>query len=90
MIRIKIEQQIEIKTEITKEFLVSEEVAKDNEGHAIYETRYSSQQTATNKKYEVKTVPSTKTETITLLEQQIQDDTAFDLTAVVKAINKIA
>lgn len=51
--------------------------------------RYSDEAPLFAEEYSVQPVRKTKTETVNLLEQQIEKDGEFDLAEVIKAVNRL-
>lgn len=92
MIKIKIQQVTTQEYDVVENFLMAEEVVKTPQGDVAYEENdsYSRnlKKAVTNKKYEVKSLVKTREVTVTLLEQEIVSDGAFDLGRVILAINR--
>lgn len=82
MIQIRITKTTMRSVEVEKNFLISEEIA-------ALENNWQSPNTKKN--YETRTVKEDRSETITLLEQQViaEHEETFDLNAVIIAINQI-
>ena len=82
MITITIKKTVTREVEVNRNFIVSESVD-------ALESHYSSPKT--KKEYETRLVKEERTETKTLLEQEISDEheATFDLNEVICAINQI-
>jgi hypothetical protein len=77
---------------VTKEYtavenFVTEETPTDKRGK---ESQYGDEKSLFIRKYAVRDVLKSETKTIQLFEQRIEDDAAFDLAAVIVAVNKLA
>ena len=81
MIKIVIEKLEVVTKTVSKSFLVKETPVPNTRGYG--------DRTDTEKVYETREVPDSETKTTKLLEQEIADDSEFNLAAVVKAINNL-
>lgn len=85
MITIKITKTTVTPYEETTNFIVSK-TPTTIKGKA---SQYADEQVQFDEKYAPSVAKKVKTETISILEQNIEDDSTFDLSAVIVAINKL-
>lgn len=92
MIRIKIEHITTRAVTEKKNYIETEEVAKDGQGNPIYSgSEYEARKEVKfNRTYKTYDEPRQVTDTVTLMEQTIPVDNQFNLAKVIMAINNIA
>lgn len=75
----------------TRDFTAIENFVKEEvpTGHRGKETNYGDEKPLFHRTYDVHDVKKSETKTVQLFEQRIEDDTDFDLAAVIVAINKL-
>jgi hypothetical protein len=93
MIKINIERITTTTVMVSKNFMTHTEGQVDTQGAPIYEdTDYSSHPRKVVRKedYKVEQVPEERVVRVTLLQQEIPEDSDFDLAAVIAAINNLS
>jgi hypothetical protein len=93
VIKITIEMTTTTQVPVTKNFITHSEVMLDGAGAPVYdEQEYGSsrRKVARKEDFATKEVHEAQTSRITLLEQEIPDGVAFNLQAVIAAVNNMA
>lgn len=85
MITIKITRTVETPFEVTENFIVTRKPTPIK----AKESQYGDEKTLYDETYAPSVAKKVKTQTIELLEQNIENESTFDLAAVIKAVNSL-